>query len=330
VLYDGDPAGIKASLRGIDMILEAGMNVRTVIFPEGEDPDSYSRKLGTTAFQAYVNENEQDFISFKASLYAEEAAGDPIKKAESIKEILSTIAKVPDGVKRAVYMKATARLLGFEENVLWTELNKLTIRDRRQRPAPPPPETEPHDLAVESEKSLPTHNDRIAIHEREFVRLLLKFGTAQSGDEKPFHELYVPEIDDVAWVNPVYKEILTMYLNSIQEDRQPNVEYYLQNGSEAVRTTVVDLVSERHEVSNLWFDRYKIFVPNENDVTDKLFMTNLARLKRSVVQKLIDEHMEKLKSTQDPEEIDQLLHVQQELKETEKELARMLGIVIPK
>jgi DNA primase len=312
------------------MILEAGMNVRTVVFPEGEDPDSYARKLGTTSFQAYVEENEQDFISFKASLYAEEAAGDPIKKAESIKEILSTISKVPDGVKRAVYMKATARLLGFEENVLWTELNKLTIRDRRQPPTPPLPEWEPAGLPGESEKSLPTHNDRIAIHEREFVRLLLKFGTAQSGDEKPFHELYIPEIDDVAWVNPIYKEILTMYLKSIQEGRQPNVEYYLQNGSDAVRSTVVDMVSERHEVSNLWFDRYKIFVPGENDLTDKLFMTNLARLKRSVIQKLIDEHMEKLKSAKDPEEIDRLLHVQQELKETEKELAKMLGIVIPK
>ncbi|MEJ2005574.1 MAG: DNA primase, partial [Cyclobacteriaceae bacterium] len=103
-----------------------------------------------------------------------------------------------------------------------------------------------------------------------------------------------------------------------------------KNGSEEVKKTVVDLISERHEVSSLWFDRYKIFVPGEEDLLHRMFYTNMARLKRSIIQKLIDDHKEKLKNTSDPDEIDELLHIQQELKRTEKELADFLGIVIPK
>ena len=105
VLFDGDSAGIKAALRGIDMILKGGLNVRVVLFPDGEDPDSYSRKVGTTAFKTFLKEHSQDFVSFKAGLFAQEAAGDPIRKAESIKEIVTSIALIPDAVKRSVYIQ---------------------------------------------------------------------------------------------------------------------------------------------------------------------------------------------------------------------------------
>ena len=330
VLYDGDAAGIKASLRGIDMILEAGMNVRTVIFPEGQDPDSYAQQLGSSGFQNFIEENEQDFISFKVSLFAREAGGDPIKRAESIKEILSTIAKVPDGVKRAVYMKETARLLEFEESVLWTELNKLHRQTQKKEsrnasniPPPPPP-------IEEAKPKVASHNDQIVIHEREFIRLLIKFGESQDTENRPFHEAFIPELDEIKWVSSVCKEIFTMYLECLREGIKPTVEYFVRNGSQEAQKEVADLISERHEVSNQWFDKYKIFVPGEHDLTERMFITNLARMKRSIVQKLIDDHKEKLRGASDPADIDRLLHIQQELKKTERELADMLGIVIPK
>ncbi len=125
VLFDGDPAGLKASLRGIDMILAAGLHVRVVVFPEGEDPDSYSQKLGSTAFQEYLAENAQDFLTFKASLFAKEAANDPIKKAETVKEVVASIAKIPDPIERAVYLKECGTVLGMDEELLIKELNKL-------------------------------------------------------------------------------------------------------------------------------------------------------------------------------------------------------------
>jgi len=125
VLYDGDAAGIKASLRGIDLLLEGGLNVRVVLFPDGDDPDSYIRKVGDQRFADYVENQSQDFIAFKTTLVAREASHDPVKKAEAIREVLQSIAKVPDGLKRQVFLQQTASVFGFEEQVIITEYNKL-------------------------------------------------------------------------------------------------------------------------------------------------------------------------------------------------------------
>jgi DNA primase len=125
VLYDGDAAGIKASLRGIDLLLEGGLNVRVVLFPDGDDPDSYIRKVGDQRFAAYIEGQSQDFIAFKTTLVAREASTDPVKKAEAIREVLQSIAKVPDGLKRQVFLQQTASVFGFDEQVIITEYNKL-------------------------------------------------------------------------------------------------------------------------------------------------------------------------------------------------------------
>jgi len=125
VLYDGDAAGIKASLRGIDLLLEGGLNVRVVLFPDGDDPDSYIRKVGDQRFATYIENQSQDFIAFKTTLVAREASNDPIKKAEAIREVLQSIAKVPDGLKRQVFLQQTASVFGFDEQVIITEYNKL-------------------------------------------------------------------------------------------------------------------------------------------------------------------------------------------------------------
>jgi len=125
VLYDGDAAGIKASLRGIDLLLEGGLNVRVVLFPDGDDPDSYIRKVGDQRFADYIEGQSQDFIAFKTTLVAREASHDPVKKAAAIREVLQSIAKVPDGLKRQVFLQQTASVFGFEEQVIITEYNKL-------------------------------------------------------------------------------------------------------------------------------------------------------------------------------------------------------------
>ena len=152
VLYDGDAAGIKASLRGIDLLLEGGLNVRVVLFPDGDDPDSYIRKVGDQRFAEYIESQSQDFIAFKTTLVAREASQDPVKKAEAIREVLQSIAKVPDGLKRQVFLQQTASVFGFEEQVIITEYNKLLKtsppgrarpeeggRAASPRPAPTPP-----------------------------------------------------------------------------------------------------------------------------------------------------------------------------------------------
>ncbi|ALW86257.1 DNA primase [Hymenobacter sedentarius] len=125
VLYDGDAAGIKASLRGTDLLLEGGLNVRVVLFPDGDDPDSYIRKVGDQRFADYIEKSSQDFISFKTTLVAREASNDPVKKAEAIRDVLHSIAKVPDAIKRQVFLQQTSATFGIDEQVLITEYNKL-------------------------------------------------------------------------------------------------------------------------------------------------------------------------------------------------------------
>ncbi|OGX84416.1 DNA primase [Hymenobacter coccineus] len=135
VLYDGDAAGIKASLRGTDLLLEGGLNVRVVLFPDGDDPDSYIRKVGDQRFAEYIEQQSQDFITFKTTLVARDAAGDPVKKAEAIRQVLTSIAKVPDAIKRQVFLQQTSAAFGIDEQVLITEYNKLVKPAGAPRPA---------------------------------------------------------------------------------------------------------------------------------------------------------------------------------------------------
>ncbi|QIX63585.1 DNA primase [Hymenobacter sp. BT18] len=132
VLYDGDAAGIRASLRGIDMLLEGGLNVRVVLFPDGDDPDSYIRKVGDQRFREHLEGASQDFIQFKTELVSREAAHDPVKKAEAIRDVLQSIAKVPDPIKRQVFLQQTSQSFGIDEQVLITEYNKL-VRNASQK-----------------------------------------------------------------------------------------------------------------------------------------------------------------------------------------------------
>ena len=133
VLYDGDAAGIKASLRGMDMILEEGLNVKLVEFPEGEDPDSYVQKIGSENFLKHIRENATDFITFKAELSLKEAGNDPFKRAELIKDMVGSISKIPDSIKRSIFFQKTASLMQIDEQLLISESNKITIERARQK-----------------------------------------------------------------------------------------------------------------------------------------------------------------------------------------------------
>jgi DNA primase len=138
ILYDGDAAGIKASLRGLDMILEEGLNVKVVLFPDGDDPDSYVRKVGTAAFKSHIEKNKKDFILYKTDMLLGEAGNDPIKKSEVIREIVESIAKIPDSIKASVFIKECSHILQIDERSLISELNKMRLakakKDGQQQP----------------------------------------------------------------------------------------------------------------------------------------------------------------------------------------------------
>ena len=332
VLFDGDTAGVKASLRGIDMILQEGMNVRVVMFPQGEDPDSYSRKIGTSAFHQYLADHQQDFITFKLNLFAGDAARDPLKKAESIKEVISSISVIPDPVKRAVYLKESSKLLEMDESVLIAELNKLLIEKKKKQPKLQQPRENVDTLqeATTLERDTGTFDQRdvIAIQEKESIRLLLNYGHNDLEENYKLYQYLLEELGEVEFTDPLYKEIFEIFKKEYNTGNTIDSQYFIQHGSEQVKQAVIDLTSVRREVSPIWTDKYQIHVPHEQDFLDHTVFQNITRLKRNIIQKLIDENMENLKKVQDPMEMDKLFDVQKKLKASEMELSKILGIVI--
>ncbi|ELR68525.1 DNA primase [Fulvivirga imtechensis AK7] len=333
VLFDGDTAGLKAALRGVDMILEAGLNVRIVVFPAGEDPDSYSRKLGTSEFKKYLKENTRDLITFKAGLFAEEAVKDPLKKAESIKEIVGSIAKIPDPVKRAVYIKETSSLLGIDESVLLTELNKLLITGRRKKDKEKIKESTGEDLLPElieeaTEVKTLDSEKMVTLQERESIRLLINYGFNEIEEEYRLYDYLLQQLEDVEFSTPVYREILDIFKKKLTEGQVVDSQYFISHCSSEIKKEVVDLMTERHEVSPNWNDKFQIFVPHEHDILENVVFTNVLRLKFRVIQKLIMDNLKKMKGAANEEDQDKHFKIHSELKKSEMELAKVLGIVI--
>jgi DNA primase len=337
VLFDGDAAGIKAALRGIDMILKGGLNVRVVLFPDGEDPDSYSRKVGTTEFQKFLKDHTQDFVSFKAGLFASQAVNDPIKKAESIKEIVTSIAQIPDPVKRSVYIQETSAQLKIAEEVLLTELNKVIIHERRKaqdsklrdRDEPPPSVEDMPEVLV------PVKIDAqgmVDLQERETIRLLLNFAD-KTVDDNTLSDFFMRELDDVTLSNSTYRQIYEEFKKGISNGSIPDSHYFLQHGTEEVKRAVTDLITMRYDTSKHWGDKYKIFIPREEELVNELALTNVLRLKFRIVQKMMEDNLRKVKKAETGgtwEELEAALVELTGLKEAEQDLAKMLGIVIAK
>jgi len=335
VLFDGDAAGIKAALRGIDLILKGGLNVRVVLFPDGEDPDSYSRKLGTTDFQNFLKESRKDFISFKADLFAAEAGGDPIRKAESIREIVTSIAIIPDPVKRSVYIQETSNLLKIGEAVLLTELNKILINERKKsdknrfRKAEDAPQSiEP--VADITEPSKTDASSMIQYQERETIRLLLNYADEALEDQK-LSDFLFHELEDVVFVNPIFSEIFEGLKEGWEKSESRTSHYFIHEGSEEIKKVVTDLIAQRYDLSAHWGDKYHIHIPGEGELLNEMAYTNVLRLKLRIIQKMLEENKQKIKEAEvsgNESEVDNYLDTQIELDEAKKKLSELLGIVI--
>lgn len=336
VLFDGDAAGIKAALRGIDMILKGGLNVRVLLFPDNEDPDSFSRKVGTTEFQKYLKDHTQDFVSFKANLYAKEAAGDPIRKAESIKEIVSSISVIPDPIKRSVYIQETSHLLKISEQVLLSELNKILIQERRKNEKDKSRgEPEIIDAAAVEDITAPAKIDAQSLvhyQERETIRLLLNYAD-QSVEQSKLADFLLHELEDVEFNNEVFREIYHQFKQAAQDHQPIDSHFFLRQGNDAVRAAVSDLVTPRYDTSPHWGDKYQIHIPKEKDVLNEMALSNVLRLKFRVVQKMMEDNLLQVKRAEDAgnwDELDRALEMQTGLKKAESELAGSLGIVVAK
>ncbi|WP_026464141.1 DNA primase [Adhaeribacter aquaticus] len=328
VLYDGDAAGIKASLRGIDLILEGGLNVNVVLFPDKEDPDSYIRRVGDTAFKNYINANAKDFISFKTELLSQEAQHNPVKKAEAIRDILESIAKVPDSIKRAVFFQQCATIFGIEEQVLITEYNKL-IKQERQKPVVPAgfiPAEEP--VAEVKPAEDVTSDDAILLHhEREVIRLLVNYSASKLPEDTPFLPYFLEQLEDLEFKTPIYSRLYNIFKEAAAYSPFVSPDYFINHPDAEVRQEAISLLTERFDLSPNW-ETHQIFVPKEVELLQFAADTAVLRLKWRNVQHMIRENMELLKVEKDPGEVTKQLTILKTLQQYEIEIGSQLGIVV--
>jgi DNA primase len=310
------------------------LNVRVVLLPDGEDPDSYSKKLGSSKFQEYLKAHTKDFISFKIDLLSSGTSNDPIKRAEAIREIVTSIALIPDPIKRSVYIKETGDLLKIQESVLLTELNKILIAEKKKRDqdrmreevAEPLPEII-DDVIQASKTDIQT---MVQMQERETIRLLLNYAENGVGDDQKVIDFLLSELDDVEFINPVYREIFDAFKTGSESDTRIDNFYFLENGSDPVKRAVADLMTSRYETSPHWSDKYHIYFPHEKEVIHDVAMSNVLRLKFRLIQKMMEENLKDLKASKDDITVDKHLAIHAQLKESERQLASFLGIVVSK
>ena len=332
VLYDGDAAGIKAALRGIDLVLKGGLNVRIVLLPDGEDPDSYSRKMGSTELKKFLVQHTQDFISFKIDLYSKDAVHDPIKKAEAIREIVASISVIPDPIKRSVYIQETSVLLKISESVLFTELNKMLIKDRDKKTQEKirDEHKEPIEPIIDQTHVSKTDiNSMVQMQERETIRLLLNYAESQY-EEQRLIDFVLTELEDVEFTNPVFKEIYQAFRENADKKKVVDTYYFMENGSPGVKSAVADLTTNRYETSKHWSDKYHIYFPHEKDIVRDAAYANILRLKFRVIQKLMEENLTDMKKASNDSDLEKYFTIHEQLKGAEKEIASILGIVVSK
>ena len=331
VLYDGDAAGIKAALRGVDLILKGGLIVRIVLLPDGEDPDSFSRKQGTTELKKYLKDHTQDFISFKIELYSREAGNDPIRKAEAIREIVTSISLIPDPIKRAVYLQETSNLLKIQETILFTELNKILIQDRQKKqedhrreeakhPAAPDIESAPKAERVDSEE----------LQEREMVRLLLNYADSELEEDVDLLSYFISEFEDIEFLNESYAYIYNTFLKHKTEGKLIGSDYFLEHAPQNIKNIIAELTLRKYYASPHWSSKFHIHFSDEKENLTEHAHQNVLRKKYRYLQRLIEENKAKLKDAESrisEKEIDELLDMQMKLKNADVEIARELGIV---
>ncbi|MDR3184232.1 MAG: DNA primase [Prevotellaceae bacterium] len=270
VLYDGDAAGIKASLRGIDMLLEEGLNVKVALLPDGDDPDSFSRKHSASELEAFLQGAEQDFISFKTKLLSDEAKTDPLKRAALITDVVHSIAAIPDNITRTVYVKECSQLMTIEEDILSTEVAKLRRRKWQdgaaKRPAGETPATPPdgdeRDVApAATPQPVFTHDAYHEAAERELVYYLLKFGDRElplrngGREHLPVAEYIMSELqkDDLTLINPHHRRLFDEYGKVLELAADDRAKYFFNHPDQQVARLAVDILSDHY---NLTIERF--------------------------------------------------------------------------
>jgi len=356
VIYDGDAAGIKASQRGIDMLLAQGMNVKLLLLPDGDDPDSFARKHNAQEYQEYLNEHQVDFIKFKTNLLLEEAKGDPIAKSRLVINIVESIAVIPNEITRSVYIQESATTLGMKEDIIASAVAKQikkngsspsykdstptpkedgTIRDANTDSSSTVDETNQH--LVESIRQ--REETRLQNKERELIRLILRSGEQvigtmkdQTGTEHPVNVIeYISASlveDELAFTTPLYKKILDIALQNVDEEDFIAEKFFLNYPDPEISSLAFDLVTDSEQLSKM-YAKQKRKTTSDNDnplpgMTEHLLtdykLEIITREKKQVMRQLQDPELSK-----NPNQMMAVMTHLKEIKEIEKKLSTLQG-----
>jgi DNA primase len=343
VLFDGDAAGIRASIRGIDLILEQGMNVKVVQFPDGEDPDSFAKSHSDIELKEYLDTAAQDFINFKVSLLLKDSNNDPIKKATVIRDIVTSISKIPDGIQREVYVQECSRIMDISERVLFSELAQLLKKESFQKaktnsnynnvdPNQPPPEyfmeQEQAKMGLIKGGKISSHKiDQLSILENEIIRILLLYGNEEvefieevistdeegreSTSERKYQNLVSAEIylhlqeDETEFSNPLFQEIYTEMIHQLNQSEKLEIDKFVNNKNTDIATTVTSILmdEEKYELSN--WESKSIEVKSALEALSKAVPDVIFNLRRILIERLVNESLVEGKeySNEEKEEI---------------------------
>ena len=350
LLYDGDKAGIKAALRGIDMMLEEGINVRVILLPEGEDPDSFAKSHNASDLKAFLESNQHDFIRFKTQLLMEDAQNDPTKRSEMILQIVRSIAVIPEVIKRQVYIKDTAILLSLPEDVLTrkvAELRKQAADERQKRkitsgqantlspdPTPDPQPTNPTPEPIAQPLS---HKERNILN---LIQVLIRYGERvlyQTEDQMiTVGEYIITEInnDSIDIPNPLHKLVIDEYVANYQAPQFVASVFFQHHPNAAISQLAVDMIADKYQISRMYNKRsisenvVQEVQQDETSVLPELVQRLLLELKYTVVDERIDSMQRLLKEAQERDDwqlITAILEQQPQLMDIRTQLCRALG-----
>ena len=317
VLFDGDAAGLRASLRGIDLILEAGMNVRVCSFPEGEDPDSFARTHAKEELEVFLSENAKDFIQFKAALLIDEAAKDPIKKAETIREMVQSIAKIPDRIKQEVYVRSCATLMDISEEALFATLAQVSQK-KATKPAQSPAQPM---TVVRDAKRIPQVSTRFEL-EKNIIKILLLYGNEEvefhepilqadenSGDLKTviskvksrvYEKIYLDlQQDEIDFTTSTFKSLYPKILNALSEHGEMQMDSFVSKLSAELATEVSDLLLQDEQYTLHDWERKNIFVADKSKSLPKWVHETILRFRCQLIDEKVSTLQEQTEQNQD-------------------------------
>jgi DNA primase len=344
LLFDGDAAGIKAAFRGIDMILEEGLNVKIVLFPDGEDPDSYARNYRPVEVREFIEKNAADFITFKTSLLLAETQNDPIRKASLVKEIAASISIIPEPIARSLYIQKSSDMMQVDERLLLAEINKQRKARAKSNTRQPTPEQE-QDWISETDP-IPESQLKTGIildhQEREIIRVLLLYHdhelvfqtTGDDGHEKELvlkvADFVIDDIidDKLRFENPVCQVIFDEMATWKNEGRAISEQYFFQHETPEVATLCIDLLTSQYTLSENWENRHGIYVKDETNDLKKNVMEVVYAFKLKKLEKMIHDNKEGLKDATDDQQIVEHMGTIRDLEAIKTRLARELSRIV--